>query len=102
MYFELIPGLWVSDYKSYKLIERYKIDGIINLTKKRIENTINYSNGNDVVDIINENMLLMNNIVVIVGKIEDIDIVKEYIIKYGKVSDVLANEYINNKLSEMK
>lgn len=102
MYFELIPGLWISDYKSYRLIEKYKIDGIINLTRKKMDNTINYNNGNDVVDIINENMLLMNNIVVIVGKIEDIDIVKEYIIKYGKVSDVLANEYINNKLSEMK
>jgi len=102
MYFELIPGLWISDYKSYRLIEKYKIDGIINLTRKKMDNTINYNNGNDVVDIINENMLLMNNIVVIVGKIEDIDIVKDYIIKYGKVSDVLANEYINNKLSEMK
>jgi len=102
MYFELIPGLWISDYKSYRLIEKYKIDGIINLTRKKMDNTINYNNGNDVVDIINENMLLMNNIVVIVGKIDDIDIVKDYIIKYGKVSDVLANEYINNKLSEMK
>ena len=46
MYFELIPGLWVSDYKSYRLIEKYKIDGIINLTKKRMDNTINYTNGN--------------------------------------------------------
>jgi hypothetical protein len=102
MYFELIPGLWVSDYKSYKLIERYKIDGIINLTKKRIENTINYSNGNDVVDIINENMLLMNNIVIIIGKIEDLEIIKAYIIKYGRVGEKMADEYINNKLSEMK
>ena len=40
MYFELYPGLWISDYKSYPVLKKFKINGVINLTNKKVNKSI--------------------------------------------------------------
>ena len=37
MYFELYPGLWISDYSSLPTLYVYNIDCIINLTNHKVK-----------------------------------------------------------------
>ena len=43
MYFELYPGLWISDYGSLPTLFKFGIDGIINLTNHKVNKQIPFT-----------------------------------------------------------
>ena len=45
MYFELYPGLWISDYSSLPTLYVYNIDCIINLTNHKVNKQIPFTPG---------------------------------------------------------
>ena len=75
MYFELYPGLWISDYTSLPTLFKYKIDGIINLTKHKVNKQIPFTI-EKISSILYQNS--SKNIVYLISKTSQI----EYLIKY--------------------
>ena len=94
MYFELYPGLWISDYESLPTLFKFGIDGIINLTKHKVNKQIPYTAKN-LSSIIYRNS--SKNIIFLISKNSHIEYIIKYLIDYAKVDQRTAWEYIQSK-----
>ena len=94
MYFELYPGLWISDYGSLPTLFKFGIDGIINLTKHKVNKQIPFT-------IQNLSSILYQksskNIVFLISKNTHIELIVKFLIDYAKVDERTAWEYIQSK-----
>ena len=94
MYFELYPGFWISDYKSYPILKKYKIDCVINLSNKKVNRSIPYT-----IETI-PNLIYNNsskNLVYLISNEKHLEYVVKYLIQYAKVDEKTAWQYIQSK-----
>ena len=94
MFFELYPGLWISDYKSYPNNKKFGIDCVINLTKNKVNKSIPYT-----LDTI-PNLIYNSsskNIVYLIGNEGHLKHLVKYLIEYAKVDERTAWQYIQSK-----
>ena len=94
MYFELYPGLWISDYKSYPILKKFKINGVINLTNKKVNKSISYTL-DTIPKILYENS--SKNIIFLISTDKHLSHIVRYLMIYAKVDRDTAKEYIYSK-----
>ena len=94
MYFGLYPGLWISDYGSLPKLFKYGIDGIINLSKHKVNKQIPFTKER-LSSILYQNS--SKNIIFLISKTSHIEIIIKYLIDYAKVDERTAWQYIQSK-----
>ena len=94
MYFELYPGFWISDYKSYPVLKKFKINGVINLTNKKVNKSISFTI-DTIPRIIYENSY--KNIIFLISNEKHLTYIVKYLMIYAKVDEKTAKEYIHSK-----
>jgi hypothetical protein len=94
MYFELYPGLWISDYKSYPILKKFKIDAVINFSKHKINKAIDYTR-ETLPETIHD--YSSKNLVILISNESQLKYIARYLILYAKVDEVSAWNYIHNK-----
>ena len=94
MYFELYPGLWISDYKSYPVLKKFKINGVINLTNKKVNKSISYTL-ETIPRILYENS--SKNIIYLISTDKHLVHIVRYLMLYAKIDECTAKQYIHSK-----
>ena len=94
MYFELYPGLWISDYGSLPTLFKFGIDGIINLTNHKVNKQIPFT-PEKLSSILYQKS--SKNIVFLISKTTHIEFIIKYLIDYAKVDERTAWQYIQSK-----
>ena len=94
MYFELYPGLWISDYKSYPVLKKFKINGVINLTNKKVNKSISFTL-ETIPRILYENS--SKNIIFLISNDKQISHIVKYLMIYAKIDEATAKQYIHSK-----
>jgi|TARA_B110000495_G_C22434341_1_gene273219 hypothetical protein len=94
MFFELYPGLWVSDYKSYPYIKKYGIDSVINLTKHKVNRSIPFT-----IETIPRLIYSSSskNIVYLISNDGHLKYLVKYLIEYARIDERTAWQYIQGK-----
>ena len=94
MYFELYPGLWISDYSSLPTLYVYNIDCIINLTNHKFKKAIPFTK-ETLSAVLYKNTT--KNTVFLISKTDHIKYIVKYLIDYAKVDERTAWQYIQSK-----